>query len=205
VSQVLQQEEPVNRRKDAEQGERKKKIPGDHQRAALEHAVHVIAVTIALWPLPQRTRLTVAGASLVAMLCLTHADLPDRAPVGDPYIQTTIPPIAHPDKTMVLMTGETPMGFLVPSLPSQIPVVRIDGWMIQPKDGSHLTAETRARVGRFRGDLYVVFNSFEADRNRDALKAYDLAIDARACRDIVTNLAGPYAFCPLTRLKANAS
>jgi hypothetical protein len=133
------------------------------------------------------------------MLCLTHADLPDRAPVGDPYIQVSIPPIARPEKTMVLMTGETPMGFLAPSFPPEIPILRIDGWMIAPKDGSKLTAETMARVARFPGDLYVVFNSFEAARNKDALKAYGLAIVAPKCRDIVTNLGGSYAFCPLTK------
>ena len=123
--------------------------------------------------------------------------------MGDPYIQVTIPPIAHPDRTMILMTGETPMGFLAPSFPPEIPIVRIDGWMIAPKDGSRLTADTIARVARFRGDLYVVFSGFEAARNRDALKAYGLAIVAPKCRDIVTNLSGPYAFCPL--MKAPAS
>jgi hypothetical protein len=78
--------------------------------------------------------------------CDDAAGLPARAPLGDPYIQVTIPPIAHPDKTMLLMTGEAPMGYLAPSFPPQIPIVRIDGWMIQPQDGSKLTAETRKRV-----------------------------------------------------------
>jgi len=165
----------------------------------------MIAVCLALWPLQVRTRWTATGAFLVGILCLTHADLPDRAPVADPYIQATIPPIAHPDRTMILMTGETPMGFLAPSFPPEIPVLRIDGWMIKPTDGSRLTAETLARVQAYQGDLYVVFNAFESNRNKDALKAYSLAIEPKACRDIVTNLAGPYAFCPVTRLKAPAS
>ncbi|HWU26418.1 MAG TPA: hypothetical protein VN154_08445 [Rhizomicrobium sp.] len=164
----------------------------------------MITVAVALWPLAPRTRWTIAGVVLVGMLCFTHTDLPDRAPVGDPYIQATIPPIVHPNRTMILMTGETPMGYFAPSLPPQIPVVRIDGWMIKPTDGSSLTRATRARVDAYRGDLYVVFSPFEANRNHDALKAYDLAIEPKTCRDIVTNLAGPYAFCPLIRLKADA-
>ena len=163
----------------------------------------LIAVAIDFWPLGLRTRLVTAGAVLVGMLCLTHVDLTDRAPVGDPYIQVAIPPIAHPEKTMILMTGETPMGFLAPSFPPEIPILRIDGWMIAPKDGSKLTAETMARVARFPGDLYVVFNSFEAARNKDALKAYGLAIVAPKCRDIVTNLGGSYAFCPLTKVPSS--
>ena len=159
----------------------------------------LIAVAIDLWPLSPRIKLTAMGAVFVVMLCLTHADLPERAPVQDPYIQVTVPPIAHPEKTMVLMTGETPMGYLAPSFPAEIPILRIDGWMIAPKDGSRLTADTMRRVAAFQGDLDVVFNTFEAARNKDALKAYGLAIVAPKCRDIVTNLGGSYAFCPLTK------
>ena len=159
----------------------------------------LIALCIDLWPLAARARLAAMGCAFVAVLLFTHAELTDRSPVSDPYVQVTIPPIPHPDRTMLLMTGETPMGFLVPSFPPQIPVLRIDGWMIQPRDGSRLTSETRARVAHFRGDLYVVFNNYEADRNRDALKAYGLAVVAAKCRDIVTNLGGPYAFCPVTK------
>jgi hypothetical protein len=159
----------------------------------------LIAVAIDFWPLSRFAKLAAAGGVFVVMLCLTHDDLTDRAPVQDPYIQVAIPPIAHPDNTMILMTGETPMGFLAPSFPPQIPILRIDGWMIAPRDGSRLTADTMRRVAAFRGDLYVVFNSFEAARNKDALKAYGLAIVAHECRDIVTNLGGSYAFCPLTK------
>jgi hypothetical protein len=80
--------------------------------------------------------------------------------------------------------------------------VRIDGWMIRPDDGSRLTAETRKRVGAFKGDIYVIFNSFEAARNRDALEVYGLAIDSPKCRNIATNLDGPYRFCPVIRTQS---
>ena len=42
--------------------------------------------------------------------------------------------------------------------------MRIDGWMIAPKDGSRLTAETLARVAAFKGDLYVIFNAVRGGR-----------------------------------------
>jgi hypothetical protein len=165
----------------------------------------LIVLCVEIWPLPERARLTIAGALLLGVVCLTRAEMADRAPVGDPYIQVTIPAIAHPDKTMILMTGETPLGYLAPSFPPQIPILRIDGWMIQPRDGSRLTVQARARVDRFRGDLYVVFNTFEAARNKDALANYGFAVRAAECRDIVTNLGGPYGFCPLIRIQAKAS
>jgi len=162
----------------------------------------LIAACVALWPLTQRTRLlVVAGLLLLVMGCM-KASISSRMPATDPYIQMSIPPISHPDKTMILMTGETPMGYLAPSLPAQIPIIRIDGWMIRPDDGSKLTAETRKRVDAFEGDLFVIFNSFEAARNRDALKVYGIAIDSPKCRNIVTNLGGPYRFCPVIRTQS---
>ena len=165
----------------------------------------LIAACVALWPLTQRTRILVCAGLLLLVTGSMKATISSRMPATDPYIQMSIPPIPHPEKTMILMTGETPMGYLAPSLPPQIPIARIDGWMIRPDDGSKLTAETRKRVGAFEGDLYVIFNSFEAARNRDALKDYGLAIDSPKCRNIVTNLDGAYRFCPVIRTQSSSA
>jgi hypothetical protein len=97
------------------------------------------------------------------------------------------------------MTGEAPMGYLVPSLPHQIPVLRIDGWLIQPQDGSRLTAQTRARVAAFKGDLYWIASPYQINRGRQALSAYGLAFRLGECGNIEANLGGPYLFCPLRR------
>jgi hypothetical protein len=105
---------------------------------------------------------------------------------------------------MILMTGETPMGYLVPALPHQIPVLRIDGWMIQPEDGSLLTAQTRARVKAFKGDLYVITNEYEVGRAGDALADYGLGMRWTDCQLFTTNLGGPYRFCPLKQIPLKA-
>ena len=34
----------------------------------------------------------------------------ERAPLDDPYVQVALPPIPHPEQTMVLMTGDAPHG-----------------------------------------------------------------------------------------------
>ncbi len=162
----------------------------------------LIAVTIEFWPASVHTRAVAAATVLLFAVATTKALLPARAPVHDPYVQATIPPIADPDHSMILMTGEEPLGYLAPSLPAQIPIVRIDGWMIQPRDGSLLTANTKKRVAAFRGDLYLIAGAEEMARGRNALAAYGLAIGAAKCRDIVTNLAGPYRFCPVTHLQS---
>jgi hypothetical protein len=106
---------------------------------------------------------------------------------------------------MILMTGEAPLGYLVPSLPREIPILRIDGWLIQPQDGSRLSAAARRRVDSFHGDLFVIADAGEILRSRDALAVYGLAMTAAECRNIETNLGGPYRLCPLSRVQNGKS
>ena len=165
----------------------------------------LIAIAIARWPVSERLRMAVCAVILLLSIVTMRTYMLGRMPVTDPYIQVTIPPIPHPGKTMMLMTGNEPMGYLAPSIPHEIPIVRIDGWMIQPDDGSLLTAETRKRVEAFRGELFVIFSDAEAARNRDALKSYGLAIEPAKCRNIVTNLGGFYRFCPVIRIQSTSA
>jgi len=159
----------------------------------------LIAGAIALWPISARARWTIAAVLLLLCAVTMRTGIMTRAPLGDPYVQVTMPPIVDPDHSMMLMAGNAPMGFLAPSVPHQVPIIRIDGWMIQPKDGSRLTAQARARVDAFKGDLYVIFDTYEIARAADALADYGLALDQKSCGDIETNLTGDYRFCPVTR------
>jgi hypothetical protein len=160
----------------------------------------LVTAAIGLWPLSRRTQLTVLGVlGVLAMAMMRPGWLP-RAPVNDPYVQVQMPPIPHPNNTIVLMAGEAPMGFLVPSLPKQVPVLRIDGWMIQPQDGSKLTAATMRRVAAFHGDIFLIADQYEIGRAVEAIGDYGLQMRYLECQDIQNNLAGPYKFCPLERL-----
>jgi len=165
----------------------------------------LIAAAVGLWPLSARARFLVAASVLLWIQASSRVIAPDRAPASDPYIQAAIPPIPHPDRTMILMTGEAPLGYLVPSLPERIPVLRIDGWLIQPQDGSRLTEQAHKRVDAFRGDLFVIADAGEMPRSRDALAVYGLAMTAAQCRNIEANLGGPYRFCPLARVQNGKS
>ena len=160
----------------------------------------LVTAGIGLWPMSRRMQLSTLGAlGVLAMATMRPGWLP-RAPVDDPFVQVTMPPIPHPDKTLILMAGEAPMGFLVPSLPPQIPVLRIDGWMIQPQDGSKLTAATRKRVDHFHGDIFLIADQYEIGRAVEALGDYGLAMRYLECQDIQNNLAGSYKFCPVDRI-----
>jgi hypothetical protein len=103
---------------------------------------------------------------------------------------------------MVVMTGDAPMGFIATELPPRIPVLRVDGWMVQPRDGTQITRQMKTRVDRHLkagGDLYLIADITEMTRARDALADYGLAIRWTECQQFDTNLVGTYQWCPLAR------
>jgi hypothetical protein len=160
----------------------------------------LIVAAVGLLPLARRTQLVALGVVFFLILIVQRSDFIEREPLGDPYVQVALPPIPRPDRTMIVMTGDGPLGFLAPSIPHQIPLLRIDGWMIQPEDGTYLTQEMRKRVAthlKARGDLYLLADAYDMTRAHDALAKYNLAIRWTECAQFDTNLAGAYEFCPL--------
>lgn len=157
---------------------------------------------IGLLPLSRRNRYLALAALCAACLLTARSDFLERAPIEDPYIQAALPPIPHPDRTMVVMTGDAPMGFIATTLPRQIPVLRIDGWMVQPRDGTQLTRDMMRRIAAHLsagGDLYLIADAGDMGRARDALADYRLAIRWPECQQFDTNLIGTYQWCPLSR------
>ena len=162
----------------------------------------LIIGAVGLLPLPRRSRYLLLAGLCAACLLTARSDFLERAPVDDPYIEAALPPIPHPDRTMVVMTGDAPMGFIATTLPPQIAVLRIDGWMVQPRDGSQLTKTMMRRVAAHLasgGDLYLIADAGDMSRAHDALADYRLAIRWSECQQFDTNLIGTYQWCPLAR------
>lgn len=159
----------------------------------------LFCLAIALLPLKMRTRLILMAALCFFALLCTRSAVMQRAPLGDPYIKTDMPAFQDPDHTMVLLTGDAPLGFITPTLPAQIPVLRIDGWMVQPDDGTVLTRDMRARVRAHKGPLVLIADAYDMQRANTAISAYGLAMDYKGCHIFHTNLYGVYQWCPLTR------
>jgi hypothetical protein len=159
----------------------------------------IIALGVGLLPLPRRVQLVAIGGLLFAAMLFTRSAQLDRAPLGDPYITADLPKLSDPTATMVLMTGDAPLGFIAPSLPVQVPVLRIDGWMFQPEDGSLLTRQLKARVAAHKGPLILISDAYDMGRASAAVLDYGLAIDWLKCQMFDTNLTGAYQWCPLVR------
>jgi hypothetical protein len=159
----------------------------------------VILMGIGLLPLKRRTQLVTVGTVFFVALLFTRSEHLEGAPLGDPYIEVDLPAIPDPTHTMVVMTGDAPLGFISPSLPPAVPVLRIDGWMMQPRDGSYLTREMRRRVAAHKGPIFLISDAYDMGRASAAITDYGLAIEWQECRIFTTNLTGAYQWCPLSR------
>ncbi len=160
----------------------------------------VIAIAVGLLPIPRRAQLITLAVLLLAAAATTHVEYIERSPISDPFVQADLPKIEHPDRAMVLLTGNGPLGFIAPSFPRKIPLLRIDGWMVQPQDGTRLTRMMKGRVAEWiakKRDLYVLSDAYDMGRARDALTEYHLRIDWLKCTVFDTNIIGDYEFCPL--------
>ncbi|HVV29232.1 MAG TPA: hypothetical protein VHC40_14820 [Rhizomicrobium sp.] len=163
-------------------------------------AVLLIIAAVGLFPMPRRSRYILLAGLAAACLITARSDFMERAPVEDPYVQVALPPIPHPERTMVVMTGDAPMGFIATALPPRIAVLRIDGWMVQPRDGTKITRDMMRRVAahlRSGGELYLIADSGDMGRARDALADYRLAIRWPECQQFDTNITGIFQWCPL--------
>jgi hypothetical protein len=162
----------------------------------------LIVGAVGLFPASRRSRYLALAGTAAACLLFARSDFLERAPVEDPYVEVALPPIPDPAHTMVLMTGDTPMGFIATTLPPQIPVLRIDGWMVQPRDGTRITHDMMRRVAAHLaagGALYLIADPAEMTRAHDALADYHLAIRWPECQQFDTNIIGTYQWCPLAR------
>jgi hypothetical protein len=162
----------------------------------------VIALALATLPIGRRERLVACGAVFFIALLFTHPEFSERVSVDDPYVEVLAPKIENPSKAMVLLTGQEPLGFLVPEFDPAIAFVRIDGWMYQPTTKTGLTKTVRYRVkehAREGGHFYLLTDAAQMTRAHDALEAYNLAIHWQKCRLFDTNINGTYQLCPLGR------
>jgi hypothetical protein len=160
----------------------------------------LIAIAIGLLPIPRRVQYVTLAVLFLAVAATTQVDYIERSPISDPFVQADVPKIEHPEKAMVLLTGNGPLGFIAPSFPRKVQLLRIDGWMVQPQDGTKLTKMMKGRVFEWidkKRDLYVLSDAYDMGRTRDSLTEYHLRIDWPKCVVFDTNIIGDYEFCPL--------
>jgi hypothetical protein len=118
------------------------------------------------------------------------------------YVDVVHPPIADPERTLVVMAGLEPMGYVVPSFPPQVAFVRIDGWLDSPQSHSNLGDRMRARIDAHDGPIYGMFSATEQARALAAFAADGLVV-AGDCETIRSNVGEPLQWCALNRQSAS--
>jgi hypothetical protein len=162
----------------------------------------VIAVAIASLPIGRRERFLATGIAFFLALLFGHPQFSERVPVADPYVEVLAPKITNPEKAMILLTGQEPLGFLAPSFSPKTSIVRIDGWFYEAKDDTAMTRLVHKRIkdhAKEGGYLYLLADADQMTRAHDALEVYNLAIHWQKCRLFDTNIKGSYQLCPLGR------
>jgi hypothetical protein len=163
----------------------------------------LIALAVSLWPITSQRRLQVLAALWFgALLCTGWSTI---AGIGgswrDEYVNVTVPPIADPARTLAVMAGVEPMGYIVPAFPPQIPFLRIDGWLDTPTAQSALGNRMRARIDAHDGPIFGVFSEHERTRAVAAFGASGLVLAHQDCATIESNAGDPLLWCELKKHK----
>ncbi|WP_439816844.1 hypothetical protein [Zavarzinia sp. CC-PAN008] len=164
------------------------------------------AVLLALLPasVPRAVRGALLLAGLAVLLVTTRvADWGRSTDWPASYMDQEIPPIAEPERTLVLLTGYEPTSFTLPSFPAGLRFLRIQSNFSDPRDTtSAFDPLMREIVAAHRGPFLVLLvDPWERWNSEQGLLEYGLALGAEeTCQPITGPLVvSPLKLCPATR------
>jgi hypothetical protein len=161
----------------------------------------LIALALSLWGLSERRRL---GALVVVWVVVLMGT--GWSAIGgsggvrrDVYVDVVVPKIVDPARTLAVMAGIEPMGYVVPAFPPSIPFLRIDGWLDSPASHSAFGERMRQRIDAHDGAIFGVFIERERERAVAAFVADGLVLAQPDCATIRSNVGEPLQWCELMR------
>ncbi len=165
-----------------------------------------VAAAIGLWPVTIHLRALTAGAILLFVTLTAWPGDWIRLPAWtDKMVEVTPPPVADAAHTMVLMVGLEPLSYVIPSLPPEMPVIRLQGYFTDPKDDTGMNRLIRERLAAHNGPLILLVAAWDWDAAKVVLPQFGLTADFTACERVVSNLQPPpdeamrISLCPVTR------
>lgn len=160
----------------------------------------LIALAILMWPIAMQKRITIIVLALLGCQFTVSMGL-QRTGWDTSYVNVRVPQLSDPQHTMILMSGKSPMAFVIPSFPRNIPFLRIDGWTVSGNDrSSGLAQQMRSRVAQHTGPLLLLFSSYESRDADSAIRAYGLRLLPGSCQKVYSNIAEPLQLCELQKL-----
>jgi hypothetical protein len=127
-----------------------------------------------------------------------------RRPWTAEYFGVKVPPLAEPQKTLVLVTGHDPMAYMIPFFPPQARFLRIHSYLTGPSAQPNATDRLmQAIIAGHRGPLFLIYRSYEQEPAHQALAAYGLERVEAGCRTLVPHIEpqqkDPFYFCSVKR------
>jgi hypothetical protein len=149
-------------------------------------------------------RAAMAGAVIAVALTLATSYPkplePQRVAFGPQFVTVAgIPSL--PADTMIVMAGDHPAAFIIPSMPPSIRFVRINDWPFLDQDSQHgFEPLIRRTVTEHRGPLLMLTDPEEFARAGRIATAFGLSVDDN-CTTLATNLtADRFMLCPVQQL-----
>jgi len=136
-----------------------------------------------------RRRLLVLAISLSLDLIICANVIPTdfgRQKFNDGFLKVEVPSIRELDKSVVLMVGNEPTSYIVPSFPASTRFVRISSNLYFPGRNAKLDERIRGLLAPYDAShTYVLLASAtEAGRARLEASYYGRKLDDRSCREI---------------------
>ncbi|MFA5120250.1 hypothetical protein [Zavarzinia sp.] len=127
-----------------------------------------------------------AGVLMLAVLLVTtRMPETERVPFGPDLAGVEAPPIAEPERAVVLMAGLTPSAFLIPSFPEGVRFLRFDGFWIDPAEQkAGYAAEIRRALAEAGPARLILFDPTERERVASALATFSPGLSIGACRPV---------------------
>ncbi|HIJ63506.1 MAG TPA: hypothetical protein HPQ04_12505, partial [Rhodospirillaceae bacterium] len=150
-------------------------------------------------PAGRRTRLGLALAVVAGLLATTRPGVWIRVPFSQRAVEVSLPAIADPAHTAVILAGHEPLSFLLPAFPPEMRFWRIDSTFTNPDQPevrfNRLMAE---RIREHQGPLLALFIPTERQDVTARLGQLGLTIEDSLCRPVTSPIgAADYALCPL--------
>ncbi len=163
----------------------------------------LVGACVAVWPVGRMRQFSLAFGLLGFMVVTSSAGTWGRIPwasgLGGKFVDVTLPPIANPAQTMVLMTGFAPTAFVIPALPPAIPVLRPYSFLVEPDHPTRFNDVLKARVAAHTGEFLLIQPVWEKWAAEKILPGFGLEFDPAGCQPIQANLDTELELCTLRR------
>lgn len=143
-----------------------------------------------------------AGIAIALLLCATtRPAVWIRMPFTDRAVEVSLPPIADPEHSLVLIAGHEPLSFLIPAFPQAMRFLRIDSTFTNPDQTAvPFNKLMKDQIDAHQGPLLALFIPIEQHDVVKRLGNDDLVLMADSCQKVTSPIgAGDYSLCPVER------